>query len=72
MPVFKLGEILVRKGYISAEAPQNALDKQAGQPPEARLPMGQIMLDGGLLSDAQLLECLDIQRKLAALPKPVV
>lgn len=72
MPVFKLGEILVRKGYISAEALQNALDKQAGQPPEARLPMGQIMLDGGLLSDAQLLECLDIQRKLAALPKPVV
>ena len=68
MPVFKLGEILVRKGYLTAEALQGALDKQIGQPTEARLPMGQILLDSGLLSDAQLLECLDIQRKLAALP----
>lgn len=72
MPVFKLGEILVRKGYLSPEALQQALDKQELTPPERRLPMGQILLDLGLLSDAQLLECLEIQRKLAAMPaKPV-
>jgi hypothetical protein len=68
MPVFKLGEILVRKGYLSPEALQQALDKQEQMPPERRLPMGQILLDMGLLTDAQLLECLDIQRKLAAMP----
>lgn len=68
MPVFKLGEILVRKGYISPEALQQALDKQESTPPEKRQPMGQILLDMGLLTDAQLLECLDIQRKLAAMP----
>jgi type IV pilus assembly protein PilB len=74
MPVFKLGEILVRKGYLTPEALQGALDKQVGLPPQTRLPMGQILLDTGLLSDAQLLECLEIQRKLAAMPaapKPV-
>lgn len=60
-----MGEILVRKGYLSIEQVKEALGKQAEAPPEARLPLGQVLLDDELISDDQLLECLEIQRRLA-------
>ena len=70
MPIMRLGEILVRKRFLTPEAMQTALDKQATQPEGVRLPVGQILLAEGLITEAQLLEALEIQRKLAAMPEP--
>ena len=65
MALIRLGEILVRKGYLAVDALNEALAAQAAMPAEGRLPVGQILLEKGLITEDQLLEALEIQRRLA-------
>jgi type IV pilus assembly protein PilB len=54
-PGRRIGEILVERGYTTAEMVEKALDLQGG----AR--MAQVMLDKGWVQPRDLLECLGIQ-----------
>ena len=62
----KIGEILVQKGYITQQQLDGVL---AVKGPDAQV--GQVLIQWGLLSDAQLMEALEIQAPPPPPPPPV-
>lgn len=52
----RLGEILVAKGYVSAEALEQALAKQKELGPGKLL--GELLVEDGICTEEQILECL--------------
>ena len=61
----KIGEILVSKGYITQQQLDGVL---AVKGPDAQV--GQVLIQWGLLTDAQLMEALEIQTPPPPVPPP--
>ncbi|MEW5733594.1 MAG: sigma 54-interacting transcriptional regulator [Thermodesulfobacteriota bacterium] len=60
----KLGEILVSKGLVGAEAVREALDRQASlRAKGAYHPLGEILVEGGALARQDLNRCLAVMRR---------
>ena len=62
----KIGEILVEKGYVTQQQIDGVLSVKG---PDAQV--GQVLIQWGLLTDAQLMEALEIQAPPPPPPPPV-
>ena len=62
----KIGEILVAKGYVTQQQLDGVLSVKG---PDAQV--GQVLIQWGLLTDAQLMEALEIQAPPPPPPPPV-
>ncbi len=58
---YKLGEILISLGVLNEPDLQKALEIQAGQAPDEKLPIGRILLEEGYIEPNDLIEAIKIQ-----------